>query len=127
MFCFFVVVNWRNTYILIYSLKSIFRPSNNWGGQGLLGISIRFCSFKNATENVWHILDIEPNSPAAAAGLKPYSDYIIGADSVLQESEDLFSLIEAHDNKPLKLFVYNVTTDSCRSITITPNSRWGNW
>ena len=54
-----------------------------------------------------------------------YSDYIIGADSVLQESEDLFSLIEAHDNKPLKLFVYNVTTDTCRSITITPNSHWG--
>ena len=101
------------------------RPSNTWGGQGLLGISIRFCSFKNATENVWHILDVEPSSPAALSGLKPYSDYIIGADSVLQESEDLFSLIEAHDNKPLKLFVYNVTTDTCRSITITPNSHWG--
>lgn len=107
------------------------RPSNTWSGhsqgqgQGLLGISIRFCSFKNATENVWHILEVEPGSPAALAGLKPYSDYVIGADSILQESEDLFSLIEAHDNKPLKLFVYNVTTDTCRQVTITPNSHWG--
>ena len=43
------------------------RPSNTWSGHGqghgLLGISIRFCSFKNATENVWHILEVEPDSP----------------------------------------------------------------
>ena len=31
-------------------------PSNLWGGQGLLGVSIRFCSFEGANENVWHIL-----------------------------------------------------------------------
>jgi hypothetical protein len=100
-------------------------PSNTWGGQGLLGVSIRFCSFENATENVWHILEIEPNSPSAQAGLKPFSDYIIGSDSILLESEDLFSLIEAHEGKPLKLFVYNITTDSCREVIITPNSKWG--
>lgn len=32
------------------------KPSNSWGGQGLLGVSIRFCSFEGANENVWHIL-----------------------------------------------------------------------
>lgn len=31
-------------------------PSSNWGGQGLLGVSIRFCSFEGANENVWHVL-----------------------------------------------------------------------
>ena len=31
-------------------------PSNTWGGQGLLGVSIRFCSFEKASENVWHVL-----------------------------------------------------------------------
>lgn len=31
-------------------------PSNSWGGQGLLGVSIRFCSFEGANENVWHVL-----------------------------------------------------------------------
>lgn len=31
-------------------------PSNLWGGQGLLGVSIRFCSFEGTAENVWHIL-----------------------------------------------------------------------
>lgn len=31
-------------------------PQLSWGGQGHLGISIRFCSFQGANENVWHIL-----------------------------------------------------------------------
>lgn len=31
-------------------------PSMTWGGQGLLGVSIRFCSFDGANEMVWHIL-----------------------------------------------------------------------
>lgn len=48
--------------MLIYSSKTqsvrevIITPSESWGGQGLLGISIRFCSFEGANENVWHIL-----------------------------------------------------------------------
>lgn len=59
------------------------------------------------------------------AGLRPFTDYIIGADSVLHESEDLFTLIEAHESRPLKLYVYNIDDDSCREVTITPNNTWG--
>jgi len=115
----------------VYSSKSgtvrqlFITPSTLWGGQGLLGVSIRFCSFEGANENVWHILDVSPSSPAELAGLRQYSDYIIGADSVLHESEDLFSLIEAHEGRPLKLYVYNTETDHCREVTITPNGAWG--
>lgn len=115
----------------VYSSKSqtirevFITPSTLWGGQGLLGVSIRFCSFEGANENVWHILDVAPSSPAEAAGLRQFSDYIIGADSVLHESEDLFSLIEAHEGRPLKLYVYNTETDHCREVTITPNGAWG--
>ena len=43
--------------------------------------------------------DVEPNSPAGIAGLLSNKDYIIGADSVLHESEDLFSLIESHHGR----------------------------
>ncbi|KAL5006194.1 hypothetical protein ScPMuIL_017352 [Solemya velum] len=100
-------------------------PSHNWGGQGLLGVSIRFCSFEGANENVWHVLEVHPNSPADLAGLKTNHDYIIGADSVLHESEDLYTLIENHEGKPLKLYVYNTDSDSCREVTITPNNTWG--
>lgn len=39
-------------------------PSNMWGGQGLLGASVRFCSFQGANEHVWHVL-VRQNSVAA--------------------------------------------------------------
>lgn len=48
--------------MLVYSSKMIelreatVTPNNMWGGQGLLGVSIRFCSFEGANENVWHVL-----------------------------------------------------------------------
>uniref|UniRef100_A0A3Q1HMC8 PDZ GRASP-type domain-containing protein n=1 Tax=Anabas testudineus TaxID=64144 RepID=A0A3Q1HMC8_ANATE len=100
-------------------------PSNMWGGQGLLGASVRFCSFEGANENVWHVLDVEVNSPAALAGLIAHDDYIVGADQVLQDSEDFFSLIEANEGKPLKLLVYNIQTDECREVVVTPNGAWG--
>jgi len=117
--------------MLVYSSKTSkvreveLVPSHQWGGQGLLGVSIRFCSFDGANENVWHVLDVQPNGPAAHAGLCSDNDYIIGADSVLHESEDLFTLIESHEAKPLKLYVYNTEMDRCREVTITPNSAWG--
>ncbi|XP_075953466.1 Golgi reassembly-stacking protein 1a [Anarhichas minor] len=100
-------------------------PSNMWEGQGLLGASVRFCSYQGANENVWHVLDVEASSPASLAELQPHIDYIVGADQVLQDSEDFFSLIEAHEGKPLKLLVYNTHTDACREVVVTPNGAWG--
>uniref|UniRef100_A0A8D3APF1 PDZ GRASP-type domain-containing protein n=1 Tax=Scophthalmus maximus TaxID=52904 RepID=A0A8D3APF1_SCOMX len=100
-------------------------PSNMWGGQGLLGASVRYCSFEGANENVWHVLDIEANSPAALAGLIAHDDFIVGADQVLQDSENFFSLIEVNEGKPLKLLVYNMQTDQCREVVVTPNGAWG--
>nr|XP_046227929.1 Golgi reassembly-stacking protein 1-like [Scatophagus argus] len=100
-------------------------PSNMWGGQGLLGASVRFCSFEGASENVWHVLDVEASSPAALAGLIANNDFIVGADQVLQDSEDFFSLIETNEGKPLKLLVYNTQTDQCREVVVTPNGAWG--
>jgi len=45
--------------------------------------------------------------------------------SLCEQSEDLFTLIETHEAKPLKLYVYNTELDACREVTITPNSAWG--
>lgn len=36
-----------------------------------------------------------------------------------------FDLVEEANMKPLRLFVYNVDTDSCREVTVTPNNNWG--
>jgi len=117
--------------MLVYSSKTLktreisLIPSTVWGGQGLLGVSIRFGYFEGANEHVWHVLDVEPNSPAYIAGLRPYSDYIIGSDSMLNDQDDLFTLIESHDGRQLKLFVYNSDCDVSREVVITPNSVWG--
>uniref|UniRef100_A0A8C5I636 Golgi reassembly-stacking protein 1-like n=1 Tax=Gouania willdenowi TaxID=441366 RepID=A0A8C5I636_GOUWI len=100
------------------------RPNNMWGGRGLLGASVRFCSFEGAIENVWHVLEVEKNSPASEAGLIAHSDFIVGADQLLQGSEDFFSMIEANEGKPLKLLVYNTQSDQCREVTVTPNGAW---
>ena len=59
---------------------------------------------------------MEPNSPAYLAGLRQFTDYIIGADSILSEQEDLFTLIESNEGKPLKLYVYNSETDASREV-----------
>lgn len=69
--------------------------------------------------------EVHPSSPAEIAGLRPFSDYIIGADSIMHESEDLFTLIEAHEGRALKLYVYNANDDTCREVLITPNHTWG--
>ncbi|KAM8967171.1 Golgi reassembly-stacking protein 1 [Pelodytes ibericus] len=115
----------------VYNTKSMklreveVTPSNMWGGQGLLGASVRFCSFQGANEHVWHVLDVEPSSPAALAGLQAHTDYIVGSDQILQESEDFYALVESHEGRPLKLLVYNIQTDSCREVYVTPNGAWG--
>jgi len=46
---------------------------------------------------------VEPNSPAYFAGLRPFSDYIIGADSLLSEVRHPCSFVMdqtvlVHDN-----------------------------
>lgn len=42
-------------------------PSNMWGGQGLLGASVRFCSFRRASEHVWHVL-VSPGRVCGVGG-----------------------------------------------------------
>lgn len=88
-------------------------------------MSIRFSSFEKANENVWHVLDVQPHSPAALAGLRSNSDYIIGADTLLNDSEDFYALIESNQGRALKLYVYNSDSDSTREINLTPNIGWG--
>jgi hypothetical protein len=49
----------------------------------------------SSTEDVWHILDVTPNSPADLAGLLPYGDYVLGSPEVMVRGESgLGELIE---------------------------------
>ncbi|GAB5587210.1 Golgi reassembly-stacking protein 1 [Umbelopsis nana] len=91
-----------------------------------LGCSIRYCSYENAGEHVWHVLDVAENSPAEMAGVIPHTDYIIGSPHMTLRSEvDFYALVEDSLGKPLRLYLYNTEWDSCREVIIIPNHEWG--
>lgn len=59
-----------------------------------LGVSLQWSPLAIA-EDVWHILDVAPNSPADTAGLLPYGDYVIGSPEGLVRGESgLGELVE---------------------------------
>lgn len=90
-----------------------------------LGLVLQWCPV-STTEDIWHILDVAPNSPADFAGLLPYSDYIIGTpEGIVRGESGLGELVEDHMDRPLRLFVYNHEYDVTRELHITPTRSWG--
>ncbi|KAF2470438.1 uncharacterized protein BDR25DRAFT_262345 [Lindgomyces ingoldianus] len=91
----------------------------------VLGLSLQWTPL-SIIEDVWHILDVIPDSPADVAGLLPYGDYVIGSPEGLVRGESgLGELVEDYLNRPLRLFVYNHEYNVTRPITITPSRGWG--
>ncbi|KAJ9157304.1 Golgi family reassembly stacking protein [Pleurostoma richardsiae] len=90
-----------------------------------LGLTLQWTPL-SAASNVWHVLDVPANSPADAAGLLPYSDYILGSpEGALHGESALGELVEDHIGRPLRLWVYNNEYDVAREVTITPSRDWG--
>ncbi|USP73143.1 uncharacterized protein yc1106_00417 [Curvularia clavata] len=93
--------------------------------QPTLGIALQWSPL-SISEDVWHILDVAPNSPADIAGLLPYGDYVIGSPEGLVRGESgLGELVEDFLNRPLRLYVYNHEYNVTRPVTITPTRSWG--
>lgn len=66
-----------------------------------------------ATEDVWHILDVTPNSPSDVAGLLPYGDYVIGSPEGLVRGESgLSELVEDVSFLPSPSFCFKYTNSS---------------
>ncbi|KAJ7758546.1 GRASP55/65 PDZ-like domain-containing protein [Mycena maculata] len=92
----------------------------------LLGLSMRMCEPEFAMDNVWHVLDVLEGSPAESAGLVPYGDYITGwSGGVLSAENDFYDLVEAHVDKPLRVYVYSHDFDALREVVLVPNRHWG--
>ncbi|PHH58988.1 hypothetical protein CDD81_3960 [Ophiocordyceps australis] len=90
-----------------------------------LGLSLQYAPLSLAA-NVWHVLDVAPNSPAADASLLPYSDYILGSpEGTLGGESALGELVEDHIGRPLRLYIYNNEYDVTREVTIQPSRDWG--
>ena len=71
---------------------------------------------------IYSICNIHLKSSSKLSGLVMYT---FMCPPLFLQSEDLFTLIESHEGKPLKLYVYNTEEDKCREVTITPNGAWG--
>ena len=70
--------------------------------------------------------DVHPNSPAATAGLQRHTDYILSAvELIFKDEDDLDYVITRCQNVAVSFYVYSMSADCVREITITPNPAWG--
>ncbi|EJD45085.1 hypothetical protein AURDEDRAFT_114208 [Auricularia subglabra TFB-10046 SS5] len=93
---------------------------------GQLGLSMRVCRPGAAHDNVWHVLDVLEGSPAESAGLVPFGDWIVGwSGGPLCAESDLYEVVEAHIEKPLRVYVYSYDFDTLREVVLVPNRQWG--
>ncbi|KAL9133075.1 MAG: hypothetical protein Q9175_005752 [Cornicularia normoerica] len=90
-----------------------------------LGLTLQWTPISSA-EDVWHILDVIPDSPADIGGLLPYGDYIVGTpEGNVHGEAGLGELVEDYLSRTLRLWVYNHEYAVTRLVTITPSRSWG--
>ncbi|KAJ1461439.1 GRASP55/65 PDZ-like domain-containing protein [Pelagophyceae sp. CCMP2097] len=116
----------------IYNIKSqtlrdvAILPTRKWGGQGMLGVTIRFDTYYQADEHLVRVVEVEAGSPAQIAGLMPETDYLLGtAERVFGDSDALFDEVSLSLDKPVEFYVYNTETDEVRIVVVLPTYSWG--
>ncbi|KNC51456.1 golgi reassembly stacking protein 1 [Thecamonas trahens ATCC 50062] len=75
----------------------------------------------------YQVFKVHPQSPAAAAGLEPFFDFIVAADGVTLEAEDetFVNILKAFVGRPLVVQVYSVKTGLVRDVVLIPSQTWG--
>lgn len=116
------VYNYKN-----HSLRDVVMvPNRKWPGEGMLGATIRFDSFEDAEEQLVHILEVEPDSPAEIAGLRPGEDFLLGtAEKNFRDTDVLFNELKNNLDRPVEFYVYNTVNDEVRMVVIMPTEDWG--
>lgn len=101
-------------------------PEDDWGGAGLLGVTIRLDNYAGAEERLIRVLTVEPKSPAAVAGLVPENDFILGTThQTLDSSDSLADLLHDNVDQVVELYVYNTDSDLVRTVVLMPTLSWG--
>eukprot|EP00922_Rhytidocystis_sp_ex-Travisia-forbesii_P041443 GHVS01061905.1.p1 GENE.GHVS01061905.1~~GHVS01061905.1.p1 ORF type:complete len:481 (+),score=64.49 GHVS01061905.1:233-1675(+) len=117
--------------LVVYNMRTkqfrdVYVTPAKWGGSGLLGATVRYDTFESAGTQGVRVLDVFTNSPAALAGLVPYSDYILGtADIAFKDLDELIESVSTHVGRQLSLYVYNSETETLRELLIVPSYQWG--
>jgi C-terminal processing protease CtpA/Prc len=95
-----------NTHTLT-TRETILLPNADWGGAGLLGITIRFDLAQDVAKHTLHVLEVYDESPASNAGLVSYNDYVVGVGDLLFDGPDDFGeIIALNEKRAVRLFVY---------------------
>jgi hypothetical protein len=71
----------------------------------------------------YHCAQVQPNSPAAHAGLQSFFDFVLAANGVVFEREDdAFKAILAKSSAPsgVELLVYNLRSERTRTVRLVP-------
>lgn len=117
--------------LTIFNIKSemmrdvVITPQRNWGGQGMLGVTIRFDSFWRADEALVRVLDVLPDSPAELAGLESNNDYLLGtAEVVFKDTDTLYEEVKKSLDSTIEFYVYNTEKDTVRVVVIMPTFNW---
>jgi hypothetical protein len=101
-------------------------PDDNWGGAGLLGVTIRLDSYGGADERLIRVLEVEKDSPASVAGLVPLKDYLLGTTAIAFGSTKMLAdVLDANLDKIVEIYVYNSDSDKVRVISLMPTYAWG--
>ena len=118
--------------MLVWNIKSQTQrivkltPSKDWGGTGLLGVTIRLDDYAEADERLIRVLSVEHNSPAVIAGLEAEADYLLGTATVSFDTDAaLAGVLRQHVDKVVELYVYNTNSDVVRVVTLMPTTSWG--
>ena len=92
----------------------VLTPSRSWGGQGMLGVTIRFDSYWQADASVIRVLEVQPNTAAEMANLRPETDFLLGtAERVFKDPEALYDECQQHPDAPVEFYVYVASTRCC--------------
>jgi len=102
-------------------------PRDDWGGAGLLGVTIKLDDYGGADERLVRVLEVQEHSPAAVAGLVPEQDFLLGTTACALESADVLARV-LHENldRVVELYVYNSASDMVRVVGLLPTYSWGN-
>ena len=102
-------------------------PRDDWGGAGLLGVTIRLDDYAGAEDRLVRVLTVEPGGPADIAGLESEMDFLLGTTHQTLDSVDRLAtaVLQPNMNRVVELYVYNTVTDLVRVVALMPTYNWG--
>jgi len=118
--------------LLVWNIKSQEQrfvdliPNDDWGGAGLLGVTIRLDNYGGADERLIRVLEVEDSSPASVAGLVPKRDFLLGTTvTAFGSTQILATVLEQNVDRVVEIYVYNSDSDMVRVVSLMPSFSWG--